>query len=60
MIFFIIELKHREPTVFGQGRPQPTTEGLATAGWRIVWKICNDWDGGCIEAWFLAGPQSDK
>ena len=50
--FLIIELKHREPTVLDQGR--------CTAGWRIVCKICNDWDSGCIEAWFLAGPQSDK
>ena len=45
-VFFIIELKHREPMVFDQG---------ATAGWRTVWNICNDWDGDCIEAWFLAG-----
>ena len=35
-VFFIIELKHREPTVFDQGIPQPrlsTAPGLGFFEW---------------------------
>ena len=51
-IFFIIELKHHEPTVFAQGRPQLAGELFARyvmIGTLVV-----------LKHWFLAGHQSDK